>query len=127
MKTEDELDAEIAAMFDEVKAVKVEMVNGKPKITDEQMVVGDAKEMETVAAYLVQAFREFTATMDRGVDPLDPLRSREWWSALGFLSFAENRAKDCFLAGHRDPASVRRWAEFRSGILGCKQRSRTDA
>jgi hypothetical protein len=29
MKTEDELDAEIAKLFDEVTTTKVEMVNGK--------------------------------------------------------------------------------------------------
>ena len=32
MKTEDELDAEIAKMFDEVKEVRVETVNGKPNL-----------------------------------------------------------------------------------------------
>ena len=38
MKTADELDAEIAKMFDEVKEVRVETVNCKPKVTDEQIV-----------------------------------------------------------------------------------------
>ena len=47
METEDKLDAEIAKMFDEVKEVRVEAVNGKPKVTDEQTVrETDAKEME---------------------------------------------------------------------------------
>ena len=32
MKTEDELDAEIAKLFDEVTITKVEMVNGKPQV-----------------------------------------------------------------------------------------------
>lgn len=36
MKTEDELDAEMAKMFDEVTEVK--MVNGKPYISDEQTI-----------------------------------------------------------------------------------------
>jgi hypothetical protein len=38
MKTEDELDAEIAKLFDEVTTTKVEMVNGKPRVTDEQTI-----------------------------------------------------------------------------------------
>ena len=43
MKTEDELDAEIAKMFDEVKEVRVETVDGKPRVTKET-VEGDAME-----------------------------------------------------------------------------------
>ena len=38
MKTEDELDAEIAKIFDEVTTTKVEMVNGKPRISDEATI-----------------------------------------------------------------------------------------
>ena len=105
MKTEDELDAEIAKMFDEAKEVRVETVDG------------NAKEMEEAIADLVRSFREFTEIMERGVNPTDPLRSLGWWRALGYLSLAESRAKDCFLAGHRDPASVKQWAKFRSKML----------
>jgi hypothetical protein len=35
MKTEDELDAQIAKLFDEGTTTKVEMVNGKPRISDQ--------------------------------------------------------------------------------------------
>jgi hypothetical protein len=35
MKTEDELDVEISEIFDAVKTTKVEMVNGKPRISDQ--------------------------------------------------------------------------------------------
>ena len=126
MKTEDELDAEIAKMFDEVKEVRVETVNGKPKITDEQMVLGDAKEMEEAIADLVRSFREFSVFNERSVDPTDPLRSIGWWRALGYLALAETRAKDCFLGRHRDPASVRQYAKFRSKMIEGK-RYRPDA
>lgn len=126
MKTEDELDAEIAKMFDEVKEVRVETVDGKPRVTEE-MVEGDAKEMEDAIADLVRSFREFSAFTERGVDPTEPLRSIGWWRALGYLALAESRAKDCFLGRHRDPASVRQWAKFRSKMIGCKGRYRADA
>ena len=42
MKTEDELDAEIAQMFDEVKEVRVETVDGKPRVTEETAGSGGA-------------------------------------------------------------------------------------
>jgi len=127
METEDKLDAEIAKMFDEVKEVRVETVNGKPKVTDEQTVrETDAKEMEEAVADLVRSFREFTAITECGVDPTDPLRSKGWWRALGYLALAESRAKDCFLGRHRDPASVQQYAKFRSKMLEGK-RYRADA
>ena len=47
----------------------------------------------------------------------DPLRSIGWWRALGYLALAESRAKDCFLGRHRDPASVRQYAKFRSKMI----------
>jgi hypothetical protein len=112
-------------MFDEVKEVPVETVDGKPRVI-EQTTGANAKEMEEAVAHLVQAFREFTEIMERGVNPTDPLRSLGWWRALGYLSLAESRAKDCFLAGHRDPASVKQWAKFRSKMLEGK-RYRADA
>jgi hypothetical protein len=57
MKTEDELDAEIAKLFDEITTTKVEMVNGKPRISDEQTL----REMQFAEACeeLVAAEQEF--------------------------------------------------------------------
>jgi resolvase-like protein len=58
---------------------------------------------------LVRSFREFTAIMEHGVDPTDPLRSKGWWRAVGYLALAESRAKDCFLGRHRP--------EYKSSLL----------
>jgi len=38
MKTEDELDAQIANLFDGDTTPKVEMVNGKPRISDQETI-----------------------------------------------------------------------------------------
>ena len=124
MKTEDELDVEIAKMFDEVKEVRVETLDGKPRVT-EGTVEGDAKEMEEAIADLVRSFREFSVFNERSVDPTDPLRSIAWWRALGYLALAESRAKDSFLGRHRDPASVRQYAKFRSKMIGKRYRPDT--
>ena len=57
MKTEAELDANIAKLFDEDTTPKVEMVNGKPRISDEQTL----REMQFAEACeeLVAAEGEF--------------------------------------------------------------------
>ena len=53
MKTEDELDAEIAKLFDEVTTTKVEMVNGKPRISDQATL--DQMEREEAARRMEEA------------------------------------------------------------------------
>jgi hypothetical protein len=53
MKTEDELDSEIAKLFDEVTTTKVEMVNGKPRISDQATL--DQMEREEAARRMEEA------------------------------------------------------------------------
>jgi len=53
MKTEDELDAEVAQLFDEVTTTKVEMVNGKPRISDQATL--DQMEREEAARRMEEA------------------------------------------------------------------------
>jgi len=53
MKTEDELDAEIAKLFDEVTTTRVEMVNGKPRISDQATL--DQMEREEAARRMEEA------------------------------------------------------------------------
>ena len=48
MKAEDELDAEIGKIFDEVTATKVEIVNGKPRISDEATIAQMERERTLV-------------------------------------------------------------------------------
>src|ERR1700752_4214029 len=70
---EDRLDAEIAKMFDEVTTTKVEMVNGKPRVSDEQTIAQiDAQEMENACADLVHSWRRFKEIDNRPGAATDP-------------------------------------------------------
>jgi hypothetical protein len=126
--TEDEADKLIETMFDEVKEVHVEMVNGKPRVTDEETIAQmDAQEMESAVAELTQAWRRFREYDRRHPDAaLDPEHGLYWWRLAEYLMLANNRTKDAFLGRHRDPASVRQHDKFRRKML-LGQRYRTDA
>lgn len=126
--TEDEADAKVATLFDEITTTRVEIVNGKPRVTDEQTIrdMEAQAEMEAAIADLIRSFKDFAAIMERGVDPTDPLRSKGWWRALEYLALAENRLKEAFICGDRSPASVRQYAKFRSKMLR-GERYRCDA
>ena len=124
MKTEDELDAEIAQMFDEVKVTKVEMVNGKPKVTDEQTVrETDAKEVEAAMADIVRSWREF-----RAVNSDSPIVQHDsnWWRCLCYLALAEDRLKEAFCGRDRSPASIRQYHKWRLRMIDGR-RYRADA
>ena len=77
-------------------------------------------------ADLVRSFRDFSAIMERGVNPTDPLRSLGWWRVLEYLALAESRLKEAFICGDRSPASIRQYAKFKSKMLEGK-RYRPDA
>jgi hypothetical protein len=126
MKTEDELDAKVANLFDEITEVK--MVNGKPMVSDEQTIrdMEAAKEMESAIAEIVRSFNDFNQIMSRGVDPIDPVKSVGWWRATEYLMLANNRLKEAFICGDRSPASIRQYNKFRSKMLEGK-RYRPDA
>ena len=126
--TEDEAEKLIETMFDEVKEVHVEMVNGKRRVTDEETIAQmDAQEMENAVAELTQAWRRFREYDRRHPDAaLDPEHGLHWWRLAEYLMLANNRTKDAFLGRHRDPASVRQHDKFRRKML-LGQRYRTDA
>ena len=124
--TEDEADAKVATLFDEITEVK--MVNGKPMVSDEQTIrdMEAAKEMESAIAEIVRSFREFNDVMSRGVDPVDPVKSVGWWRATEYLMLANNGLKEAFICGDRSPASIQQYNKFRSKMLEGK-RYRPDA
>lgn len=119
--TEDEADAKIATLFDEITEVK--MVNGKPTVSDEQTIrdMEAAKEMEDAIADLVRSFKDFTDIMTRGVNPTDPVSSIAWWRCLQFLALADSRCKEAFICGDRSPASMSQYARFKSKTLEDKR------
>ena len=95
-------------MFDEVKEVRVDMVNGKPRVTDEQTVAEiDAQEMENAVADLVRSWRRFRE-IDASVAATSGAQlGIEWWRSLQHLALADSRMKEAFLGGDRSPRSIR--------------------
>lgn len=126
--TEDEADAKIATLFNQITTTKVEMANGKSRVTDEQTIVEmDAREMEDALAELTQAWRRFREYDRKHPDAaLDPEHGLHWWRLAEYLMLANNRTKDAFLGRHRDPVSVRQHDKIRRKIL-LGERYRTDA
>ena len=87
MKTEDELDAEIAKIFDEVSTTKVEMVNGKPRISDQATLDQMAREeaarrMEEACGMFLTAERRFQKLNAHPEKVSDLKVNLAWWEAL---------------------------------------------
>ena len=124
---EDEAEKLTETIFDEVKEVHVEMVNGKPRMTDEETIARmEAQEMENACAELVHSWRRFKEIDDRPGAATDPKLEVEWWRRLDALGLADGSLKAQFLGRDRSPASIRHYAKFRRKmVLG--ERYRTDA
>ena len=106
MKTEDELDADIAKLFDEVTTTKVEMVNGKPRISDQatldQMEREEAaRRMEKACGMFLTAERRFQKLCDH---PDRSDRSQSECRVVGKFG-ASLRARESRLAAVRRPAA----------------------
>ena len=112
MKAEDELNAEIAELFDEVTTTKVETVNGKPRISDEQTIREmEAKELKEALTDFVRSWREFDAMRpEMATDYARP--GILWWRALQFLALAESNFKEKFIQGDRSPRSIQQFHRF---------------
>jgi hypothetical protein len=87
MKTEDELDTEIGKIFDEVTTTKVEMVNGKPRISDEATIAQmerkeEARRMEEACGMFLTAERKFQKLCDHPDKVTDPKVNLAWWESL---------------------------------------------
>jgi hypothetical protein len=116
MKTEDEMDAEIAKIFDEVTTTEVEMVNGEPYISDEQTLA----EMDFAAACeaMVEAEKRFRrldrqAHAQKGV----PENMVEWFDALESRYLTDKKLWELFTAGDRSVRSNKMYNEYRLILL----------
>lgn len=123
--TEDELDGEIATMFDEVKATTVKMVNGKPYVSDEQTLA----EMDFAAACeaMVEAEKRFQrlnrqAHSQKGV-PEDMI---EWFDALESRYLTDKKLWELFTGSDRSVRSNKMYNEFRLTLL-CGETTKPDA
>jgi hypothetical protein len=116
MKTEDELDDEIAKIFDEVTTTKVEMVNGKPRISDEQTLL--EMDFATACEAMVEAERRFQrvaeqARKQEGV----PKNMVEWFDALESRYLTDKRLWELFTGSDRSVRSNKMYNEYRLMLL----------
>ena len=122
MKTEDELDAEVAKLFDEVKTAKVEIVNGKPRISDQATLdqmerEEDARRMEEACGLFLTREREFQRIAQHPRVVTDPQMNALWWDRLEAVYVAEKAVQKLFTGPQPTMADNRLYAKFRRLLL----------
>lgn len=122
MTTEDELDAQIAKTCNEVTRIKVEMVNGKPRISDQATL--DQMEREETARRLEEACqifltreREFQRIAQHPRVVTDPEMNCLWWDRLEAVYVAEKAAQKLFNGPQPSMAENRLWTQFRRLLI----------
>jgi hypothetical protein len=122
MKTEDELDAEIAKLFDEGTTTKVEMVNGKPRISDQatldQMEREEAaRRMEEACGMFLTAERRFQKLNGHPDKVTDPKVNLAWWESLELVYEREKVVWRLFVGAQPTMADNKLYAKFRKLLL----------
>jgi hypothetical protein len=122
MKTEDELDAEIATLFDEVTTTKVERVNGKPSISDQATIAQmereeEARRMEEACGMFLTAERRFQKLCDHPDKVTDPKVNLAWWEALESVYEREKVVWRLFVGAQPTMADNKLYARFRELLL----------
>ncbi len=122
MTKEDELDAEIAELFDEVTTTKVEMVNGKPRVSDQatldQMEREEAaRRMEEACGLFLTREREFQRIAQHPRVVTDPQMNALWWDRLEAVYVAEKAVQKLFTGSQPTMADNRLYAKFRRLLL----------
>jgi hypothetical protein len=122
MKTEDELDAEIAKLFDEGTTTKAEMVNGKPRISDEatpaQMEREEAARlMEEGCGLFLTREREFQRIAQHPRVVTDPQMNALWWDRLEAVYLAEKAVQKLFTGPQPTMVDNKLYAKFRKLLL----------
>ena len=122
MTKEDALDAEIAELFDEVTTTKVEMVNGKPRVSDQatldQMEREEAaRRMEEACGLFLTREREFQRIAQHPRVVTDPQMNALWWDRLEAVYVAEKVVQKLFTGPQPTMADNRLYAKFRKLLL----------
>ena len=122
MKTEDELDAEIAKLFDEGTTTKVEMVNSKPRISDQatldQMEREEAaRRMEEACGMFLTAERRFQKLSDHPDKVTDPKVNLAWWESLELVYERERVVWRLFVGPQPTLEQNKLYARFRELLL----------
>jgi hypothetical protein len=122
MKTEDELDAKIANLFDEVTTTKVEMVNGKPRISDEATLAQmereeAARRLEEACQIFLTREREFQRIAEHPRVVSDSRMNCLWWDRLEAVYLAEKAVQKLFTGPQPTMADNLLYAKFRRLLL----------
>jgi len=122
MKTEDELDANIAKPFDEDTTTKVEQVNGKPRISDEARLAQmereeAARRMEEACGMFLTAERRFQKLSALPDVVSDPKVNVAWWEALEHVYEREKVVWRLFVESQPSPEQNKLYAQFRAMLL----------
>ena len=122
MTKEDELDDEIARLFDEATTTKVEMVNGKPRISDQatldQMEREEAaRRMEEACGLFLTREREFQRIAQHPRVVADPQMNALWWDRLEAVYVAEKAVQKLFTGPQPTMADNKLYAKFRDLLL----------
>lgn len=122
MTTEDKLDEKIAKLFDEVTTTKVEVVNGKPRISDQATL--DQMEREEAACHMEEACglfltreREFQRIAQHPRVVTDPQMNALWWDRLEAVYVAEKAVQRLFVGPQPTMADNKLYAKFRKLLL----------
>ena len=122
MKTEDELDAETAKLFDEVTTTKVEMVNGRPRISDQATLEAmereeAARRMEEACSLFLTREREFQRIAQHPRVVSDPQMNALWWDRLEAVYVAEKAVQRLFVGPQPTLQQNKLYAKFRRLLL----------
>jgi hypothetical protein len=112
--TDDEL---IASTFDEVKTTTVQMVNGRPRISDEAQIA-EIDMQEACEAFVAaeQKFNKIAAhKMDANFDVC------AWWDALEERYQCEKRVWTMFIQGDRSRRTGLMYLQFREALFAGKK------
>lgn len=122
MKTEDELDAEIAKLFDEVTENAPDGKMKKRLISDEETIAQmkreeAARRMEEACGMFLTAERRFQKLNGHPNKVTDPKVNVAWWESLEQVYEREKVVWRLFVGPQPTMADNRLWAKFRKLLL----------
>ena len=117
--TEDEADAKVATLFDEITTIEVEMVNGKPRISDEQTLADmEAEErMREACGMLLTAERRLQKIAAHPDVVTDSKINCMWWDSLERVYECDKALWRLFVGNQPTPAQNKLYNEFRKMLL----------
>jgi hypothetical protein len=120
--TEDEADAKVATLFEEIKATKVEMVNGKPRISDEATIAQmereeNSRRMEEACGMFLTAERDFQKIDAHPAKASDPQVNLVWWDRLQTVYEREKVVQRLFVGSQPSLEQNKLYAKFREMLV----------